>query len=187
MHLAHLADRAGIEPLLHQAQALFRVALVAHLRHDLVLARRLGQRPGLADGARQRLLHVDVLAELHRGHRDHGVRVIGRRDEHRVDVLLLLEHHAEVLVVGRLRELVERRAALRRAGLGGRALVAVAQRDDVVGLRHVEQVVRAHAVRVADDGDVDGVARRLEPGAEHVARHDREAGRGGGGAHELAA
>ena len=54
-------------------------------------------------------------------------------------------------------------------------------------LRHVDQVRRAHAVRVADDGDVDGVARRLEPGAEHVARHDRDAGSGGGGAHERAA
>ena len=81
VHLAHLPDRAGVEPLLHQPQALFRVALVAHLRHDLVLPRGLGQRPGLADGARQRLLHVDVLAELHRGHRDHGVVVIGRGDD----------------------------------------------------------------------------------------------------------
>ena len=98
------ADGAGLEPLLHQAQALFGVALVAHLRDDLVLPRRLGQRPGLADGARQRLLHVDVLAQLHRGHRDQGVRVIRRGDEHRVDVLLLLEHHAVVLVLDRLRD-----------------------------------------------------------------------------------
>ena len=98
VHLAHLADGAGLEPLLHQAQALFRVALVAHLRDDLVLPRRLGQGAGLGDGAGHRLLHVDVLAELHRLHRDEGVHVIGRRDEDRVDVLLLLEHHAEVLV-----------------------------------------------------------------------------------------
>ena len=106
VHVANRTNRARSHPLLHQAQAFFRVALVAHLRHDLVFPCRLGQRPRLADGARQRLLHVDVLPELHRRHRDDGVIVIGRGDDDRVDVFLLLEHLAEVLVQHRLRELL---------------------------------------------------------------------------------
>ena len=53
-------------------------------------------RPG------QRLLHVHVLAEIHRGQRDQRVRVIGRRDHHGVDVLLLGEHLAVVGVALRL-------------------------------------------------------------------------------------
>ena len=189
VHLAHLADGAGLEPLLHQAQPLFRVALIAHLRDDLVLARRFGQGARLADGAGQRLLHVDVLAELHRRHGHEGVRVIGRRDDDRVDVLLLLEHHAVVLVLrGRLREVGRRRLAADARVLGGLALVDVAERDDVVGLHRVLQVARAHAVRVADDGHVDGVAGGLEPRPQHVPRHDRQArGRRGHGADELPA
>ena len=113
--------------------------------------------------------------------------VIRRGNNDRVDVLLLLEHHAVVLVLDRLGMQLERLAS-RKSLLGGRAFVAVAQRDDVVALGDVRQVRRTHAVNVADNGDVDRVARRLEPGAaEHVARHDREAGRGGDRSHELAA
>ena len=134
VHFVHLADRAVLDPLLDQADALARAPLVAHLGDDLVLARGLGQRPRLGHRARQRLLHVDVLAELHRRHRDDGVGVVRRRDDDGVDVLLLLEHHAEVLVADRVRERLEdlRRAASAERGL---ALVHVAQRDDVRPLR----------------------------------------------------
>ena len=188
LHLADLADRAGVEPLLHQAQPLLGVSLIAHLGHDLVLARGLGQGACFADRARQRLLDVDVLAELHRRHRDDRVGVIGRGDEHRVDVLLLLEHRAEILVKDRLRELVGGAAPLHRRGCRV-ALVAVAERDDVVGFDDVHQVGRAHAVLVADDGDVHGVARGLEARAsQHVARNDHDPGGGAcRGAHEPAA
>ena len=187
VHLADRADGPGGDPFLHQPQPLFRVALVAHLGDDLVLPGGLGQRTRLADRPRERLLHVHVLAKLHRRHRDDRVIVVGGGDHDRVDVLLRLEHLPEVLVHLRLRELL-RNAVLHQLGLRGFAGVAVAERDDVVALGHVHQVRRAHAVGVADDRDVDGVARRLEAGAEHVARHDREAGGGGGGGrHELAA
>jgi hypothetical protein len=126
-----------------------------------------------------------VLAELHGGHGHERMHVIRRGDDHRVDILLLLEHHAEVLVLrGRLREFVRRRALAYARLLRGDALVDVAERDDVVGLHRVLQVVAAHPVRVADDGDVDGVARRLEPGAKDMTRHDRDSRSGGCRAHE---
>ena len=50
------------------------------------------------DRMRERLLHIDVLAALHRRQRNHRVGVIGRRDDHRINVLLLVEHHAEIFV-----------------------------------------------------------------------------------------
>ena len=74
-----------------------------------------------------------------------------------------------------------------RGRLGGVARVAVAQRDDVVAV--LATFIRFDVPMpcdVADDGDVHRVAGRLEARAEHVARHDRDPGRGGGGAHELA-
>ena len=92
--LGHVADRAGVEPLLQQPHRLVGLALVAHLRDDLVLARRLGDGARLVHGVGQRLLAVHVLAGPHHGHRDRGVRVVRRRDDHAVDALLLLEHLA---------------------------------------------------------------------------------------------
>ena len=77
------------DPLADQARAVAGVALVAHLRRHLVLARRLGQHARLVTRVRQRLLHVHVLAGLHRRHGDHRVGVVRRRNDDRVDVLLL--------------------------------------------------------------------------------------------------
>ncbi len=54
----------------------------------------------------ERLLHVDVLAGVHRGRRNHRVHVIGRGDDDRVDVLLLVEHLAVVPVPLHFRQLL---------------------------------------------------------------------------------
>ena len=59
-----------------------------------------------ATDQRQRLLHVHVLAEIHRRQRDRRVHVIGRRDDDRVDVLLPLEHLAIVLIALRARQML---------------------------------------------------------------------------------
>ena len=78
---------------------LARVPRVAHLGGDLVPGRRLGQHPGLVDRMGERLLAVDVLAQVECGLGDHGVRVVGRADDHRVDLpVQLVEHPAEVVV-----------------------------------------------------------------------------------------
>ena len=74
------------------------VPLVAHLGGDLVFAGGLGEQPGLVDAMGERLLHVDVLAALDGRQGDHGMRVIGRGHDHGVDVLLLVEHDAEIRV-----------------------------------------------------------------------------------------
>ena len=63
-----VADLAGPDHLRALAGAFVRVALVAHLRRDLILGGRLGEHARFPDGARQRLLHVDVLAALHAAH-----------------------------------------------------------------------------------------------------------------------
>ena len=73
-----------------------------------------------------RLLHVDVLAALDGRHGDHGMGMVGRGHDHRVDVLLLVQHDAEILV------------PLGRAGYLSKVLAAyagidVAQGHDVLG------------------------------------------------------
>ena len=61
------------------------------------------QRPDLGDAMRQRLLTVDVFAELHGGHGGHGMGVVRRADQHGVDLVAHFgEHDAEVLVPLRL-------------------------------------------------------------------------------------
>ena len=73
------------------------MALVAHLRDDLVLPGGLGHGAAFGDRVGQRLLAVDVLALLHgRDGRDRVV-MVGRGDHHGVDPLVqLVEHLAEV-------------------------------------------------------------------------------------------
>ncbi len=100
MDLAHRADRAGPDPFAGLADAVARVALVAHLRGHARLLGHLGHEPRLADVVRQRLLAVDVLSLPHGRQAHVGVQVIGRGHEHRVDGLFLVQHHAEVFVVG---------------------------------------------------------------------------------------
>ena len=52
----------------------------------------------LVDVVRQRLLAVDMVAELHRGHAHGRVHVVGRGDVDRVQPFLFVEHLAPVLV-----------------------------------------------------------------------------------------
>ena len=48
-------------------------------------------------GTRKRLLAIDVLAALHRRHRGHCMRMIGRGNEHRLNVLVHgIQHPSEV-------------------------------------------------------------------------------------------
>ena len=161
MRLAHLADEPGLEPLADLADALAGVTLVAHLGHDLVRPRGLGQGAGLEDIMRDRLLDVDVLAAAHALHRDVGVGMVRRSDDDGVDVLALVEHDAEVGERVGLRELLDRPGAAPE--------VQVAQGDDVL-VGAVAHVAAADAAE-ADGGDVqlrvrrDGRRRRVEPRA----------------------
>ena len=121
-----------------------RVALITHLRGDLVFRGRLGQQPRFPRRACERLLDIHVLATLHGGERDGGVHVIGDHDRHRVDALLLVEQLAIVLVFRRLLPAFET--------LGAAGPVHVGQRDDVL---RVERPEHAHGTAAgADAGDI---------------------------------
>ena len=94
---------------------------------------------------RERLLAVDVLAQVERGLGDHGVRMVGRRDDHGVDPIAnLVEHPAEV---------VERlRLGMALGGLAQAVLVNVAEGDDILASQRLEVVGPATAH--THEGDV---------------------------------
>src|SRR4051812_6685391 len=97
--LADVADRAGPDVLDRGSRVVPRVPLVAHLRRQLRHALRLaGELARLGNRPAQWLLHVDVLAEVHRRERDRRVHVVGCRDDDAVDVFLLVEHVAVVAI-----------------------------------------------------------------------------------------
>ena len=74
-----------------------------------------------------------MLAMLHTSERNGSVHEIGNADRTGIDVLaFLFEHHAEIFVLRRFVETFEIRC---RA-----ALVHVAERDDVLGLRGIDQI-----------------------------------------------
>ena len=129
VNLAHLTDRTGRDVLVAEAGLVARVPLVAHLGDDLrVVLGLLRQLPRLFDRPAQRLLHVDVLAEVHRGQGDRRVHVIGRRDDYRVDVFLLLQHLAIVAVLLDLGQLLVDEA-LQELGLAGRTRSLLVRRQ----------------------------------------------------------
>ena len=106
------------------------------------MAGRFAHDAGLVDIVRQRLFAVDMLAQLHRGDAGDGVCVVRRGDDDRVDVLLLVEHDAKVLVPRRLGIFLELSL--------GPLVIDVAQGDDVL----------------AQPGDGVGIARALAAGAD---------------------
>ena len=101
----HLADEAGIVPFLKLAHAVAGCALVAHLGHHFVAFGGLGEGAGFVDIVGERLLHVDVLAQLHGGQGNHGVVVVGRGHRYGIEILaLLIEQLPPVLIVPGLRK-----------------------------------------------------------------------------------
>ena len=70
--------------------------LVAHLGRHLGLGGGLADDPGLGDVARQRLLAIDVLAQLQGRQRGEGVRMLGGAHDHGVEAVGVVEDPAEV-------------------------------------------------------------------------------------------
>src|SRR6185369_11712861 len=92
-----LANRARPDPLADLANGTAGVPLIAELSYDFVAPRRRHQFAHFVDGMSQRLFAIDMLAMLHRLHRDDGVRVIGSADDYAVNFFAhLLEHHAKI-------------------------------------------------------------------------------------------
>ena len=167
--LAHFTDRAAVNQLVAGAGVVGRVTLVAHLRDDLAILRFLGQDARFLDRPAERLLHVDVLAEIHRQRRDRRVHVIRRSDDDRVDVLLLLEHLAVVTVLRELRQVLVDEAP--------GVLAAVLRRPAGVGfllrLRGLRALRAAAAALRGGRGSVRGGLEALDGGRQsrivHVA------------------
>ena len=106
--------------------------------------------------------------------------VIGRGDDHRVDILLLVEHTAKIFVDGRLGILVDR--------VGGVALgIDVAQGHDILVIA-VADVIAAHA-SYADAGNVQLLAggRRIAACQDMPRQHAHGGRRQGCAAQEGAA
>ena len=165
-----LSDRpndARVDPFSDLPRALTGVALVAHLRHDVPLAGRLGERAGLRHGSRQRLLAIHVLAPPHRLHRDDRVCVVGCRNDHGVEIPLAIQH---LPIVG-----VRLGPGILPERSRGEPRVDVTQCHDVLAATALE--VSTASAADADPRDVERVAGSLETlTSEHVARHDGQRG-----------
>ncbi len=157
--------RPGVLPALLRADLENPSGLLHFVRHA----------PPLGDGERGGLLEIDMLARLHRMDGERRVLVVGRGDQHRVDVL----RGQQLAIIG-----MAARARIGFAGTGGIAIVDqlhagaeppgvdIAHRDD---LRVSMLVDLLHVVDAADPADADradghSVRRRVR--SEHARRHD---------------
>ena len=144
MDARHGADLAGLDDLDHAAIVVAGVDLRAHLRDGFLLGGQAAHLPHFVDRMGQRLFAIDVEPAPQRPHDGNGVRVVGRRDDDGVEVLLLVEQLAEVDVGLGLRKALGHLAQVQR--------VDVAQGDDVLAGQVVDVV--GPLVGHADAGQV---------------------------------
>ena len=182
VHLRHVPDHARLHPLVDPPRFVAGMALVAHLGNDAGLLRNSRQHPRLVDRVRQRLLHVDVLAGLHRRLGDVRVRVIGRRHHHGVQPFFPVQHFPEVHVLPSRQELLPPPPSLLAGGavVVGQPLLNATMHHAEVHVADGRDVLVAQLQRdlgslaaYADDADRKALRRRLAPrAAQHPAGHD---------------
>ena len=148
--------------------------LRAHLDDAVVAAGRVDHHPPFADGERERLFDVDVLARLAGQHGRDRVPVIRRADDHRVDVLAI-EDAAEVARRERRRLIEVLLDALGR--LGDLLVVHVAEGD---ALRAEAQGVAQNAAPLAATTDEADANPPVGAGDAVLGRGVQRDRRGGG-------
>ena len=100
----HVADHIAPDCFAKLATGQKRMALITQLSRHTLLARRLGQFADFVDRSRQGLFAVNVFAHLNGRHSNRGVRVIWRSNDHRVDVLFLLQQLAKIAITSCIRK-----------------------------------------------------------------------------------
>ncbi len=150
MYFSHGANGSVADQFDDPPHAAERVALIAHLRGDVHLVGHFAHSSGFVDRMCERLLTVNMFAQLHRHHAGRRVMMVGRGDCDRVDVLPLFQHLAVIGVPRGLRKLFEH--------LGRALSVDVAERDDVFARAAVD--ISPTFTRRADRGDVELLIRR---------------------------
>ncbi len=167
VHFVNGTDGAGLDPFDNAPAIIVRVTLIAHLRHDTCSFRLLEKHTRLSHRSRERLLDVDVLAQIHCCYGRDRMGVVGRGDNDGVDVRLhLIEHLPKIGISRSVGKAFE--------GFGRAVPVDIRQRDDILAC-HLLQIVAAHAAG-SDRGDVQLVAgRRVPDSAEYMTGNDRNA------------
>ena len=109
MNLLDFADCAVLEQAHGNPVIDGGMNLNAHLRDNPVSLRQFHHAPNFINIVGERLLPIDMFAELHGAHRDRRVHVVGRGDVDRIDILcFLVEQFAPVPVEARVGELFPR-------------------------------------------------------------------------------
>ncbi len=142
MNFVHKTDCA-LPNLFDDAMIIFPgVNLCADLSDELLLPGQFSDDPTFGNRARKRLLAINMTPTAQSGGRHNGVRVVGCRNDDRVNVLLV-EQPAKIVVGFRSREF---------SGCGGQKVVVhVAQRHDVFA----GDIVHVVAALIGDPDDAN--------------------------------
>src|SRR6058998_3301328 len=82
MNGLHLANGPGPDPFAELANGATGMALVTELRHHFMLPGGNHERADFMDVVSQRLFAINMLDAPHGLHRDDGMTMIGRADDH---------------------------------------------------------------------------------------------------------
>src|SRR4030095_16933551 len=144
VHFADLADGVAADEFHHASIIGSRVNLRADLGHSLRLPRGLGDNARLGNRARQWLLAIKMPSAIEPPDAGDGVRVVRRRDDDSVEILLIHEPAEIAVGFSRGKTLCHRPEPL---------LIHVTQRNDVgdsFELSDAEAALAGHT----DDADV---------------------------------
>ena len=96
---ADILDNPRFAPGLELKIVGSRMALVPHLGDHSAPGSQVDQALALTEGVRQRLLHIDRLAQRHRQHRGTEMGVIGSGNQYGINLIRhLLQHHTEIRI-----------------------------------------------------------------------------------------
>ena len=86
MHGVHIANNALLYPGFDLARIITTAALVAHLGYYFVFCSGLRQYARFINIMRKRFFEIHMFTQLHKGQSLYGMHVIGRTDDHRIDL-----------------------------------------------------------------------------------------------------
>jgi hypothetical protein len=97
MGFGDIAHNAAPHKLAQSTVAILAMSLVAHLSRGFATLRHLNQLPAFSDVVRQRFLAVNRPVQIHRQHGSRSMMMIGRSNEHGVNLLADLVVHSPVI------------------------------------------------------------------------------------------
>ncbi len=145
-------DQSALDGFHNAAVIVPGMDLCPHLSFQMVAYRQFCEHATFLDRVGQWFFAVTVLFQPHGHRRCRGMRVIGRGDDHRVNVFrFFFEHHTKIAILFRIR--------IRCGSFGQQVRINVGNRDDVLFFQRGN--ILARSIGRTNTGEIQSLVRRI--------------------------